>query len=125
MKHGQGRYRGPAQRDAMSQSSVVLTELDAGKTIEARVGDRIDLHLRENASTGYRWSFEDPDETILQVSEGTVAASTEALGSVGDVRWILQARAPGTAPVKLRLWRRWEGDRSVQKRFAATLIIRP
>ena len=109
----------------MSQSSVVLTELDAGKTIEARVGDRIELRLRENASTGYRWSFEDPGETILQVSEGTVPASTEAVGSSGDVRWILQARAPGTAPVKLRLWRRWEGDSSVQKRFAVTLIIRP
>lgn len=109
----------------MSQSSVVLTELDAGKTIEARVGDRIELRLRENASTGYRWSFEDLDETILQASEGAFTASTEAVGSGGDVRWILQARAPGTAQVKLKLWRRWEGDRSVQKRFAATLIIRP
>jgi inhibitor of cysteine peptidase len=109
----------------MSQSSVVLTELDAGKTIEARVGDRIELRLRENASTGHRWSFDDLDETVLQASEGAFTASTEAIGSGGDVRWILQARAPGTAQVKLKLWRRWEGEGSVQKRFAVTLKIRP
>ena len=111
--------------NAMAPSSVSLTELDDGKTIGARMGDRIELRLRENASTGHRWSFEELDEAVLEASEGEFAGPTQAVGSGGEVRWILHARAPGTAPVKLKLWRRWEGDRSVQKRFAVTLKIRP
>ena len=36
----------------------------------------------------------------------------------------LVARAPGDVALRLKLWRSWEGDFSISRRFYATLQIR-
>jgi inhibitor of cysteine peptidase len=104
--------------------AVTLTELDDGRTVEARVGDTIELRLPENASTGYRWAFDGVDEHVVRASEGEVIGKPAKVGSGGDVRWRITALAPATTEVRLKLWRRWEGDRSIQKRFALRLTIK-
>jgi inhibitor of cysteine peptidase len=102
-----------------------LTEADNGKTVEVHVGDAVALRLHENASTGYRWAFDDLDTKLVSAQEGTYLRRTDAVGSGGDMQWTVDAKAPGTAPLRLKLWRQWEGDASIQKRFAVTLIIHP
>lgn len=89
------------------------------------MGDIVSLRLHENASTGYRWAFDDLDTKVVAAHEGTYLPRGKAVGSGGDVQWTLEAKAPGTAQVRLKLWRRWEGDSSIQKRFAVTLIVHP
>jgi inhibitor of cysteine peptidase len=108
----------------MAEPSVTLTELDDGRTIEARVGDTVELVLPENATTGYRWAFDGLDEQAVRASEGELVGKPAKVGSGGDVRWRLTALAPATTEVKLKLWRRWEGDRSIQKRFAVRLTTK-
>jgi inhibitor of cysteine peptidase len=109
----------------MTSPSLTLTELDDGRTVEVHLGDAVELRLYENASTGYRWSFEEPEDSRLSVSGGERREEKGAVGSGGTVRWRLRPKAAGTVPVRLRLWRRWEGEGSIQKRFAATLVVRP
>ena len=107
----------------MAEPRATLTELDAGRTIEAKVGDTIELVLPENASTGYRWAFEGLDEQVVRAGEGELVGKPAKVGSGGDVRWRLTALAAAKTEVRLKLWRRWEGDRSIQKRFAVRLTI--
>lgn len=107
----------------MGQAVTTLDDADDGRTVELRVGDRLTLQLDENASTGYRWSFEGLDERIVGVREDGYVHRPEAIGSSGAMKWTLEARAAGTTQAKLRLWRRWEGDSSVRKRYAVTLVI--
>ena len=109
----------------MPQSSTALTEADHGRTVEVHMGETVALRLHENASTGYRWAFDNLDTNVVGVSEGNYVPRTAAVGSGGDMQWILEPRAPGTTQVNLKLLRPWEGDSSIQKRFAVTLVIRP
>ena len=100
-----------------------LTEADAGKTIDVRAGETIVLDLSENATTGYRWALDGPATKLVEVRAGEYKRSSDAIGGGGEVSWTLRAVAPGTAQVKLKLWRQWEGDKSIQKRFGVTLRI--
>jgi predicted secreted protein len=107
----------------MPSPAMSLTELDDGKAVEVRLGDSLELRLHENASTGYRWEFDALDETKLQVSDAAFTAG-RGVGSGGEVRWNLRPLAAGSVEARLKLWRRWEGERSIQKRFAVTLVAR-
>ena len=108
----------------MAEPSATLTERDDGRTIEATVGDTIELVLPENATTGYRWAFDGLDEHIVRADEGELIGRPTGIGSGGAVRWRLTALAAAATEVRLKLWRRWEGDRSIQKRFAVRLTIK-
>jgi len=103
--------------------TTTLTEADRGKTIEVRVGDTVALCLHENAATGYRWTFDGPETSLVDVQAGEHGRQPAAVGSGGEVSWMLRAAAPGTAQVKLKLWRPWEGAKSIQKRFSVTVRI--
>lgn len=108
----------------MAEPVATLTEADDGKAVDLRVGERVTLHLYENAATGYRWAFDALDAKAIGVHDEGPVRRPEAVGSGGGAQWTLEAKAPGTAEVRLKLWRAWEGDASVQKRFTLTLRIR-
>ncbi|MEP7310301.1 MAG: protease inhibitor I42 family protein [Acidobacteriota bacterium] len=109
----------------MAQAAATLTEADNGKDIDVHVGDTIVLRLAENPTTGFRWAFEELDTAAISAKEGDHTHSAEAVGSGGEMTWRLVPAAPGSTPIKLKLWRHWEGDTSVRKRFAVTLKVSP
>jgi len=114
------------ERDgAMAQTAATLTEADNGKDIDVHVGDTIVLRLPENPTTGFRWAFDDLDTGAVSAKEGDHTHSSEAVGSGGEMTWHLTPTAAGSTPIKLKLWRHWEGDTSTRKRFAVTLKVSP
>lgn len=108
----------------MAGVTVTLTAADNGKVVDVVEGEAIALRLRENASTGYRWEFDGLDQTYVDAQEGESVRQADPSGTGGDTRWILVPRKPGSVEVRLKRWRRWEGERSVRERFAVTLKIR-
>ena len=106
------------------QATATLTESDDGKTVDLHVGETVALRLHENASSGYRWAFEARDEKLVQLRDETLLRRSEAVGSGGDMQWILAALAPGRARVSLKLIRPWEGDASCKRHCAVTLRVR-
>ena len=109
----------------MVQAVTTLAEPDNGRTIELRVGDALVLQLYENAATGYRWSFESLDRKVVTVRGEAYVRRSEAVGGGGHMQWTLTVMASGTTQIKLKRWRQWEGDVSIQDRFAVTLTVRP
>ena len=103
----------------------IVTETDNGTVAELHVGGEVALRLPENASTGYRWTVEAADADRVDVRRGESLLMSGAVGSGGEMQWIIRAKAAGTAQVRLKLWRHWEGDRSVRGRFELTLRILP
>jgi inhibitor of cysteine peptidase len=102
---------------------VQLTERDDGRTIETRVGEALELRLPERATTGYRWSFERLDPSAVSVQEQQTSRPSSRPGAPGEAAWTLTPEKTGEWPVVLKLWRPWEGDASVRKRFEITLSV--
>src|SRR5262245_60862665 len=73
--------------------SAVLTDTDNGRTIDLRVGDDALLRLPENATTGYRWAVDAANESLVEIKEGRYFPASDAVGSGGEIEWILHAKA--------------------------------
>ena len=109
-------------------TTIILTGADSGQSIAARVGDEIVLQLPENPTTGYRWEVGVADGLDL-VADGYVAAEPDVAatepafgrGSLRELRF--RAREPGVARLELKHWQAWEGEDSVDGRFAADIVV--
>jgi inhibitor of cysteine peptidase len=103
---------------------MTVTKANDGQTLSPRVGEAIVLQLAERPTTGFRWAFAQLDEALVAVEASASRAQAERPGAGRVAAWKLTMRAPGRTRVELKLWRSWEGDRSVAERFALTLDIR-
>ena len=80
--------------------------------------------LRENPSTGYRWQVEDISRNCLRmISKKFGANHAHAIGSAGIAVFYFKPIKPGRCTLYLKLWRSWEGDTSIVKRFQKTVSI--
>jgi inhibitor of cysteine peptidase len=61
-----------------AMSDVVLTEADAGSTRQVKRGETVELRLKENPSTGYRWTID-----VEPPGGATIAASSQEPGGPG------------------------------------------
>ena len=122
----------PACGQAAAQM-LSLTSADDGRSLDIRQGSEIELTLRENASTGFRWSLAPLDPALVElVSEQSLpnpggGASSPGLpppvGSPGQVVYRFKALSPGRTQIKLNHLRSWEGDPSTIDRFRLSLRI--
>src|ERR1044071_6923546 len=78
-----------------SEPSIVrLTEADNGSSIEVHAGDRLEIALPGNPTTGFQWEIKSVDTDILQpVGEQKFEPSSNAVGSGGSVTLSLEAKA--------------------------------
>jgi len=102
-----------------------LTEKDDGGRVSANVDEIIEIHLAENATTGYRWTPESFDKAVFELIETTADYPHGAVGSGGQAIFRFRVIGPGSGALALRNWRQWEGDASVVKRFAVTVHTGP
>jgi inhibitor of cysteine peptidase len=104
-------------------ASTSLTSSDNGKTIQAHVGDEIAIALDANPSTGYGWSVEKIDGTLLTLKQSNFSASSSAIGSGGTQTLTFVAKSVGTATLQLKYWRSFVGEKSITQRFTITIRI--
>ena len=103
-------------------STVTLTPADNGRTVEVRAGDAVVVRLQENPTTGYRWAAEPTGEAVAL--EGfEYVGSGSAVGGGGERVFTFRAKQAGSAAVRLKLWREWEGEGSVTRSFTVTVRV--
>lgn len=105
-------------------AEVKLTLADQGKSIQVRPGDQIIVRLGENPTTGYGWAVEqlDPD-VVTPVGSDYEPASNSGVGGGGERTFTFTAVKAGSSPIQLKLWRKWEGDKSIRQRFEVTIQV--
>ncbi len=103
---------------------MVLTELDNGRRIEQTAGERLEISLAENPTTGFRWSFVDPDPSVGVVEDTYDLEGDVTPGGAGNRRFRLEFSQPGEYEIVLRMWRDWEGDASTIDRYSITVMVR-
>lgn len=104
---------------------LVLNRTDNNRTAELRVGERLEVRLPENPTTGFSWAVDENDRQRLTLEDTAYAPPDEAgfIGARGQRTFRFTARQPGEVLLKLKYWRIWEGDGSIVERFAVTLRI--
>jgi inhibitor of cysteine peptidase len=104
---------------------IEVAEAQNGQSLTVRVDDVLALQLPENSSTGYRWSLDNVDDALLALEDASYRAADQSVGGGGYAVWTLRAQSPGKARIEARLWRPWEGDRSVIRRFSLSVDVKP
>jgi inhibitor of cysteine peptidase len=100
----------------------VVDERQDGSSIDVPRGEVLAIRLKENASTGYRWSVEHVDEG-LQLEDRGHGGSGAAAGAAGFHEFHVHASAPGTYGLRLKHWRDWQGEGSVIARFRINVRV--
>jgi inhibitor of cysteine peptidase len=120
-----GAHRGNHSGGENSLPNVTLTQEDKGRSIALKVGQTIAVHLRENPTTGFRWTLEQGGDSILEPLDSTyVQAAISATGGGGLHVWTFEARQQGNARLVFKLGRAWQGTASDSDRFEVTIVSR-
>ncbi len=107
------------------KSTRQITEADAGRQVELRVGDMLELTLPANPTTGYQWETSDLDSAIIRpVGDQTFEPSSNAVGSGGLVTLRFEAVGVGQTELKLILHRPFEKDVPPTQTFEATVVVK-
>lgn len=105
-------------------ATIEVTAADDDTVIAAEAGDTIAVRLPDNPATGYRWELEPVTGGAVVLDDAGYEPSSDAVGGGGVATWTLHAAASGTASIRLKRWRPWEGDGSVRARFRVTVNVR-
>src|SRR5262249_2926064 len=103
-----------------------ITEADEGKTIPVDKGARIDVALRANPTTGYRWQIvrNNPEQLKLLEKSTFERPKGALIGAGGTQTFHFQAEEPGPSELELVYRRPFEKDGKVAKSFKVTLTIK-
>lgn len=115
----------PAGGPSGAPLTLTLLAEDSGKTLEVTAGDRVQLQLAENPSTGFQWALDLEDRRLALEDSDFAPDAGGRMGSWGLRTFRFRFLEPGEARLRLKYWRQWEGERSVVNRFAITFQIRP
>ena len=99
---------------------MILTESDRGRTVEVAAGSLVTLRLRENPTTGYRWSLQSTGGLELV---GDRFEPGGAIGAAGVRVLEFRAARRGTHAIRLQNRREWEGTGSAVDQFETTVVV--
>lgn len=112
-------------RAGATPSARRLTEADAGRAVDLAVGDRLEIALPGNPTTGFQWEIGALDHAVVRpLGQPHFAPSSTAIGAGGVVTLRFEAVAPGTATVRLDYRRPFEKDVPPARTFSATATVK-
>ncbi len=108
-----------------ARDPVILTAEDAGKTIELKKEDTIQVSLRGNPTTGYNWFLAAQSPAVLQ-QEGTpiYKPDTQLMGSPGMVTLTFKAIASGQTVLHLDYKRSWQTGAAASNSFQVNVLVK-
>jgi inhibitor of cysteine peptidase len=103
-------------------ADTVLTEDDDGREITLQPGDRVEVRLHENPTTGYRWQPTVDPSGAVELGTPRYVPSGSAPGAAGIRIFPLAAAEPGRAVVELQL-RRPGPDAPARARIMVRFVV--
>ena len=105
-------------------AEYVFNEKDNGGLVQVQRGAKITIELKENPTTGYRWTISSIDQAFL-VAEGDefVPPDQKTPGAGGLRRLFFRAKATGSTALALINKRAWQSDDKAADSFKLTIRI--
>jgi inhibitor of cysteine peptidase len=93
-------------------------------TIPLQVGQRVQIRLPGNPTTGFRWEvLPGFDPVLVQEGEPEYRAEGSAPGSGGSFKFLFKAAAAGTTSLKLVYRRAFEPNVPPAQRFEVAVVV--
>jgi inhibitor of cysteine peptidase len=104
---------------------LALTQSDNNRTAELQVGERLQIRLPENPTTGFSWAIDENDRRILALDNTAYTPPAEAgfIGARGQRTFTFTGRQPGEVGLKLKYWRILGGDGTITQRVGFTIRV--
>ena len=106
-----------------SGGTVQLDEDDAGRTIDVTLGDRIDIELEGNPTTGYTWELLQA-VGVTQIGDATHEPESDLAGAPGTTRFSFEPAGEGEGSVRLIYHRPWEEEPPLQT-YEIQFVVTP
>ncbi len=105
-------------------AEIRVSKSQNGSTLRLQPGDTIVVQLSEMPTTGFRWAtLGKPGGIVALAEELFVPGSETAQGGGGTHTFRFLAKRSGSDVIELKLWRDWEGERSVIERFSVSVTV--
>ena len=105
-------------------AEYVFDEKNNGAQVQVPRGAKITIELKENPTTGYRWTISSNDRAML-AAEGDefLPPSQKSPGAGGQRRFFFRAKAEGSTMLSLVNKRAWESNDQAVSTFNLTIHI--
>jgi len=112
---------------ACSSKNDALGKDDSGREITLKVGEKFQVTLESNPTTGYQWDVDDVDESVLkQQGDSSYSAETSnpnIVGSGGEETFTFEAVGTGNTTLKLVYHRPWEEGVEPVEIFTLRVVV--
>jgi len=111
---------------AAAAADLAVTEKDAGSIVELVSGDKLDVVLAGNPTTGFDWRVESIDGAVLQeAGQPSFRRESDLIGAGGEITLPFRAAAPGQTTLKLIYHRAFEKNVPPLKTYELTVVVKP
>lgn len=120
-------FEAQAKKIPALSKSIVVKENKNGQTIEALVGETIEVQLPGNPTTGYEWQMIGQSNNLALVTSRYLPQESKLVGSGGVYHFLLKPGpiAVGTQHlVQFAYFRRWEGVKKSAKKFSIKIRVK-
>ena len=102
-----------------------LREQDSGRSVEVQVGEKLEIILEGNPTTGYIWEQTTGDGTIVKLDGDPLYTSeSNLIGAGGTYLFRFSAVAPGETSITLIYHRSFEAGVPPLKTFTVLVTVR-
>jgi inhibitor of cysteine peptidase len=103
---------------------LAIDETRNGQTLEAALGQTVEISLTENPITGFRWRMAQAGEPVGTLLHDAFEPGRQAPGQPGIHRWQFKVVAAGSAPMRFVYRRSWEDDAAAARVFTVTVRVK-
>ena len=108
-----------------ASTPVTLTVKDVGTTITLQKGQKLEIKLEGNPTTGFNWyAYPELTSLLTQVGEPEFKADSKLIGSGGMITLRFEAAAAGQGKLQLAYRRAWEKDITPLQTFEVNIVVK-
>ncbi len=105
-------------------AEYVFDDKDSGANVEVERGAKITIELKENPTTGYRWTISSIDQALLAAKgDEFLPHDQKGAGAGGQHRFFFRAERAGSTALSLINKRSWQRDDQAVGAFNLIICI--
>lgn len=108
----------------LGAQTKIFYNTDSGKDVHLKVGERIELHLKANPSTGFMWYLQKESTPLMKLVHQTQTEPDNPMPGAGVFQiFVFDVKSPGDGVMHMHYVRSWEKPKPDDTEFTLHVII--